>query len=327
MKTWLVAVLFTGIAFAGCTDSPDEETDGSGDGAMAGEAQTFQIELPEWGLGDYWVYDNSFIDDYALVVSEDNGATWTLDTDQPDLAFFHDAMGAISYLGDIRKSDLAGSQEDGPVKWLDFPLQDGKTWKATWDGSDFDMVSHVSEDGIAHIVASIGDLEVSQLVYDSSIGWFESIIFGDSETGKEYGRMDLKESGSNFDGELVRIDAVLADSNSYAGAEPGGSTVFDASGASDDADAYLTYSITCAAGAFEFGIGTAQGASNVGADAEAEPQGRSIATVCPYGENFEGIIGTVPANGDQWGTYFASESPDLELSYELYWRNYERITL
>lgn len=323
MKPILVVGLFVAMTLAGCTDD-DGSTDPNTAGGDGSSTETVQIAKPEWQVGDWWTFDSTF-GSQTIAITADNGDTWTVDTDAVSFAFFHSTFEEISYLGHIRKDDLAGSQEGTPVKYFDWPLEHGKTWTTQWDGLDFDMVAHVADERIAHIVATTDDREYS-MVYDAQVGWFTEFSFMDAD-GTETGRMDLTDSGSGFTGELIRVDAEVVSEETYEGATDQGMGLWGELDA-DDADAYLNLNAACGTGQFVFAVGTVQALAETGvATGTFENQGHTIQSACPNEYGFSGVIGEAPGNGDTWGDLISSESPDLVLEYTLYLRHFERITL
>lgn len=99
------------------------------------------VDAPEWRVGDAWTIESSGAGASGaatlVVVAADAGSYQVRPTAE-DLATF-DAMFDISYVGRIRASDLAGHQQDQPVKFFDFPMRDGTAWSTTWDGLEVSL--------------------------------------------------------------------------------------------------------------------------------------------------------------------------------------------
>ena len=139
----LLALLALAAPFAGCLggdEAPTAERAGpaadvvaptlatGGDGASA--------DVPTWSVGDAWsIVPQGDAQDApsVLVVTAAGPDGYTVSTTSEGTAGY-DALHDVSYLGRIRASDLAGSQEGQPVQFFSFPLADGKTWQTTWDG-------------------------------------------------------------------------------------------------------------------------------------------------------------------------------------------------
>jgi hypothetical protein len=317
----LLAALFVATAFAGCS----EDAPGVGD-PLDGESMADRgLAVPTWAVGDYWVYETTF-GVWTLVVTEDSGADWIVDTTEADLSFFSAAFGEISYLGAVRKADLAGSQGSDRVQFMSFPLTDGKTWRTMWDQEEHTMVAARLDDARYEITGSIGDDVRKRVVYNNATEWFESIVFFDA-TGTEFGRMSLTTHGSGFTGEVVRVTPQLIDERHFTATAAPYFTTYSWSGA-EDADAYIVYSSSCATGSFTFALGTVQALTNAAAELGVfEDQGFSEpGTVCPHGIQFSGTIGESPEI-DTWGALFVSASPDLQLDFSLWLRHMQYITL
>ena len=99
------------------------------------------VEAPEWRVGDAWTTELNGVDDgdrATLVVVAADGGSYQMRPTSESLATY-DAMFDISYVGKVRASDLAGHQQDQPVKFFDFPMKDGSAWSTTWDGLDVSL--------------------------------------------------------------------------------------------------------------------------------------------------------------------------------------------
>lgn len=139
----VLALLALTLPLAGCLGGDDAPTaqrvldagdakvplpDGGPD-AAAGDA-------PVWSPGDAWSVvpqGDGETEPSVLVVTAADAEGYTLSTTSGSTAGY-DALYDVSYLGRIRASDLAGSQQGQPVQFFSFPLADGKTWQTTWDG-------------------------------------------------------------------------------------------------------------------------------------------------------------------------------------------------
>lgn len=198
----MVSALLT--VLAGCTDGGGGAEGGSG--PHGGGAA---VEAPQWEIGDHWSFDNMGSDGGAssttIVVTGESGGEWIVDTNEPEHALFH-AREPVSYLGEVRKSDLAGSQGGDRVQFFDFPLEANKTWTTTWDGLRVDLeVRHVFDDGRVHIVAMADGRTFAEYEYSSAAGFFEYIDFYDDNGTKAF-EMDLSDHGSDFTGTVYRYD-------------------------------------------------------------------------------------------------------------------------
>ena len=146
-----VLILVAAIVAAGCIGPSEPVETASVDPAKVltdaltppapGLDRNASVEAPEWRVGDAWTIDSSGAGESEratlVVVAADSGS-YQLRSTSEQMATF-DAMFDVSYVGRIRASDLAGHQQDQPVKFFDFPMRDGSAWSATWDGIEVSL--------------------------------------------------------------------------------------------------------------------------------------------------------------------------------------------
>src|SRR5687767_6415364 len=104
----LAAAALAALLLAGCSDVEEPADPGPVGGADAhgGHAAGAHLLAPDWKVGDYWTLTSPQGGTFTHAVSGEAGGDWVVDTDHPDTAFF-DALFDISFLGKVRKSDLA----------------------------------------------------------------------------------------------------------------------------------------------------------------------------------------------------------------------------
>ena len=261
----------------------------TGTGAHGGHAAPTHILAPEWAVGDYWTLQSPQGGTFTHVVSGEAGDDWMMDTDNPDIAFF-DAQGDISFLGKVRKADLAGSQGDTRVEFLRFPLQNNLTWTTTWDGAPTTISVLKVADGKADLKATRADGTTYAEYADSDqAGYFTRFLFYDpagTAVGFEWA---LQSSGSAFGSPLVRWS--LTELFAFHGAIPAGQggTFLVEPGFTD---IYLATALNCTAGAITIAIGPPTG--------PAENRGYSAAGNCPVQE-VDGYPVAAPTAAEQWG--------------------------
>lgn len=209
----VVGLLLVVTLLAGCTDGAEidaEPGEGGPENGGSGEAGPEDAVLTgeepaEWDIGHYWVYKTSFGDDFPLVVTEDQGTDWFLDTPDMDTAWFNE-RDPISYLGSVRKADLAGSQGNERVRYFDFPLEEDKEWTTSWDGVERRVVT-VEANETFFFEAYEEDMVVVAYDYGPEVGWFTEVTFFDNETGEEDFSMELTAHETDWQGEVFRWDA------------------------------------------------------------------------------------------------------------------------
>ncbi len=205
MRVLVVASLLT-MLLAGCAEAPEEATQA----ATAAEIEAgTAAPLPEWSVGMFWEFEHLVDGEPAgiatYVVTDVGTTTYTLDVNDKSSAEY-EARYDISYIGPIRKSDLAGSQGGQPVAMFEFPLSADKEWTTTWDGETLNMVSSNMGPMQFHVMghrASDGEMLV-EYHYNALKSWFEYIVFYNGTTGDESFRMTLNNHGTDFKGQVYR---------------------------------------------------------------------------------------------------------------------------
>lgn len=201
-----VTFLAIALAFAGCV-KPDaggatrqEEPLASALVAspaapLAGDASP-EAETPVWRVGDAWAITSSGFGSeersHLVVVAADTDS-YTLATTSEQAAAF-DAMFDVSYVGKIRAADLAGHQQGTAVKYFDFPLADGKTWVAKWDGLDVALTATKSARGFDITGTAEGEPYV-EYDYVPDLKWWSRIHFLQGDYGFRVDRAETEWRG------------------------------------------------------------------------------------------------------------------------------------
>lgn len=193
------------VLLSGCfgADSPADtpgETPGQGPGKPASGDGAASIPRPAWAVGDWWTYRDDGGTDRTWVVTE-AGAGYTVDIDEPELAFVDAALLDISTIGPVSAA-LDGMQDDVLVKFFDWPITANKTWDLTWDAIDFAASATVSDAGAA--MEAVGtDGRFRTYTYDIASKWFGSIVSIDANGTTEWS-MELVDFGSEYAGTYAR---------------------------------------------------------------------------------------------------------------------------
>jgi hypothetical protein len=294
MRALALAALLMAVGLAGCSD------DGGGDGAEAGagmgsggmhgahDAAT-HILAPAWEVGQWWALASEQASGpFTHVVSGEKGEDWVLDTDSPDIAFF-DARFDISFLGSVRKSDLAGSQGSQRVEFFQFPLTEGKNWTTTWDGLPMTLEVASVAGGKAAIEARHANGTLyADYTYDAKTGYFGEYTFyaPDGETAGFAAK--VTSSGKGFSGDLVRWGlAVLYESSGPL--TPGARSFEVGPGLTD---VWASVDLGCDTGAVTLNFGPFTG--------PAEERGFSANGPCPLALSEQFTI-SAPAAEEAWG--------------------------
>lgn len=251
----LVAAALLALLLSGCSDAPDEPpATPDANGALVGDDGNVTLALPTWAVGDYWAYGieagpGEESQPAAYVVTGEQGADWTLDSDSDERAF-QDARDDISRLGPQRKSDLAGSQGADRVEFFHWPLKAGDSWRTRWDHQDV-TIRVVSVDAQkAVLTASNATQKVYDYTYSASAGWFDSLerYAPDGSTAVKLVRVA---SGHNWTGTVLRYTVeplVQGTANGSPGNALVQPNVVVAEGVTD---VWMSYDVACGQGALE----------------------------------------------------------------------------
>lgn len=303
----LLALLAT-AALAGCADepaAPDSDLGPArpGNGLHGGHDAQIHLLAPNWTLGDWWTWTSPQIDGpYTSVLAADAGSDWLMATDHPDIAWFNTRFD-IASLGDVRKSDLAGSQGSTRVQFFQFPLTAEKTWSTTWDEQAITVTVLAVEDAVATLEARRADGTLyAAYTYDDARGYFGQIAYYDAAGTTVGYEAKITDSGSGFTKDLVRWEftTVFEDSGAISG--PGFAQNFPVPLTATDVFADIF--VACTAGTFMAGVAPLP---VVHAVAGLDDRGMGTTTgACPLNVAFSGSVGepraTVPgATDEQWG--------------------------
>ncbi len=289
------------LMLAGCSDSTGDAEALHGD-STEGAAS---IPAPTWAIGDWWIFDLPGLGQITWVVSEDNGDHWTLDVNDPEMAFFHAAFGEVSTVGAISKKHLDGSQEHGAVHFFDFPLTEGKTWKFAWDDTEWSATGTFLANGKYAVQATAADGSVRNYGYDPTTQWLSGMEALDANGTVEFGSTFVK-AGHNYSGELVRwtlfdrIDINL----------PTGDVRFSQFTVPEEA-AELWYALTgtCSAEGLEGDQGAYE--LDIGSQASNYQNGIQVRETCPGTIQEGGVMAPDPGT---WGVIGVSAGGNVDVS-------------
>lgn len=310
----LAVALVLPLGLAGCAGNGGGSTSPTAGAAARGPAAPHALMPPVLKVGDWWNYTAPG-GALSYVVSADNGDDYTMDTDNPGLAFFN-ALSDVSTLGPIRKADLAGSQGSDRVAFLQWPLVDGKNWTTTWDGLPIHITAKVAG-GEARMEGrrANGTLYVAY-TYSNRTRWFTDLDFKDPK-GESAFELKLQASGAKFPGTIKRWDlAKVVDLKGDLASPPVPASYNVPVSATD---VYVTASVSCTTGLAEVGTSPAP---FVGAATGTDPRGGGVGgSPCPLGDTFAGSAGApkAPPQGgatETWG-YSVTTAPGTAGSYAL----------
>jgi hypothetical protein len=161
---------------------------------------------PQWRLGEWWTYrmTDGFTGgsyEFTRVVAGEDRAAGNYLVGFPVNEFNNDVMlFHIPGFGDIRQSDLSYETHDAVFQMLDFPLEDGKTWEAEFEGTGLGTaIVAAGDDGTATVeLITQGYNVVGE--YDAGLGEFRSMTINNGT----YAEYEVVGHGYDFRG-LVRV--------------------------------------------------------------------------------------------------------------------------
>lgn len=289
------SIVVLGLLLAGCSSQEEAAQRGPPDsalqGAHGGHNSGTHLLAPNWTVGDSWMAGGADGSTFSLVVSGDAGADWVMDTDNEDLAFA-DARFDVSFLGKIRKSDLAGSQGGDRIEFLRFPLTQDLTWTTTWDGQPITILAAKVQGGKAEMEARRADGTLyAQYTYGATERYFTAFKFFEADGQTEQYAWTLHHAAPGFTGDLVRYElATLLETTSTAGA--GTASTFSVEPGATDL--HVSVAVTCSTGAVSVTIGPPDGF--------VSERGFAATGPCPI--NFtEQVALPMPPEPEEWGAF------------------------
>lgn len=297
MRPTLLAIAMAAL-LAGCADpaplAEDGGTAADGMGAHGMHDAATHILAPEWAPGDSWTLSSpQQPEPFTHVVTADAGDDWVVDTDSTTTAYF-DARFDISFLGKVRKSDLAGSQGSTRVEFLRFPLAKDLEWTTTWDGEPMAVKVLDVASGKATVQAHRADGSLyAEYAYDSNARYFSRFAFYAPDGATVGFEWSLQSSGP-FSGNAVRwtLEELFATSGPVPQNQYG---VFNV--APGFTDVYVDGLLQCEEGAVVLAVGPFTG--------PAEDRGYSNTGPCPIAAGDSYAV-AAPAQAEQWGVLLSS---------------------
>lgn len=308
----LVVLLLLTAGLAGCSDGGDGTEAGTGEpasgahGAHGTHDAATHILAPTWEVGQWWKLESDQASaPFTHVVSGEAGDDWVLDTDSADIAFF-DARFDISFLGKVRKSDLAGSQGAQRVEFFQFPLTQHKNWTTTWDGAPIKVHVASVEAGKAKLEARHGNgTPYADYTYDEKTGYFGEYAFYAADGVTIGFAAKVSSSGKAFSGDLVRW--ALETKYEHHGALAPTTQGFDVD--AGFTDVWVDLHLTCTQGAFSLTFGPAAGAP--------EDRGYALSGPCPAQLDETSTITAPPQDNEAWGVVAAGPPQGIELDLSI----------
>ncbi|MFA5943003.1 MAG: hypothetical protein WC876_00890 [Candidatus Thermoplasmatota archaeon] len=244
MNKGVLSFLIASAFLAGCADNGQPSDDPVVDPGVQFESDVLQLSLPtmpreaplpgertldkapEWRLGEWWTY--TLTDGFAgntyeftrVVAGQDKAAGnylvgFPLEEFNNDVMLFH-----TPGFGDIRQSDLSYETHDAVFQMLQFPLRDGDSWEAEFEGTGKGPVT-VAATGTTAEVELISPQYNVVATYDAELGEFSKMSINNGS----YEVYEVTGHGYNYEGvirvphahDLIFINGRLAGAQDLAG--------------------------------------------------------------------------------------------------------------
>lgn len=252
-RTRIVGVVILLIPWSGCVGEEDAAgptpTGGTSPTGPTDAANPFAT-APTWVAGKWWKYAVTSTmaqtppEPSTLIVTDVQSDDYVVDTTSRMQAAF-DAETDISYIGPIRKTDLAGRQNATRVEFFRFPLKAGDEWDTFWDQTPRTIKAIGGTGDDFELEAWEGGKIRVRYSYRASVGFFGHLDFLDP-AGETTFALSLQENGEGYTGAYVRVQLktlyfrMAADFNSYTD-NPGPLQIAQGTG-----DLVLRYAFRCA---------------------------------------------------------------------------------
>lgn len=130
------------IALSGCAGKPPpaSETLTGTTTATSATIDDAAAQRPTWVLGQGWAYTVEVPGEptrkFNMLVAEERGDLWVVASNDRTQAIHHAVYSTNPVLGRIGKQTLSPFQDGQAVQMYQFPLVDGKSWRAKFFGED-----------------------------------------------------------------------------------------------------------------------------------------------------------------------------------------------
>lgn len=225
-RVLLLALAVLAAAAAGClggdsaADDPGQTPDpGAPGGDGAGEADGGSDEptgyaTPRWAPGLWWSYSYRLAGETGTVtfaVQAQSDQQYTLLANGTHHAAV-EAVRDLAYVGPVRADDLAGLVDGEPVRFFEWPLRDGRTWRTTWNGVERVHQARAVDAQVLNrtvpgieVTSTAGNRTLATYTYSPSVGWFTRLeVPGRNLTYR------LRDAGFAYRRNLTTADATTA---------------------------------------------------------------------------------------------------------------------
>lgn len=221
----LVAFLALAVVTAGClgggSDPGADPGAGTGDGGSSGpggpddgDDEPQGLQAPRWSPGLWWRYNVTRGDGTGSVVfavQAESQDRYTLLANGTSHAA-RDALEDLAYVGPVRVEDFAGVTDEGPVRFFEWPLEDGKTWTTPWNGVERTHEATRTQVTIpggtlpgVEVTSTADGRTLATYEYAPAVGWFTRL-----ELPQRNLTYTLADAGFAYRGNLTRAEASTA---------------------------------------------------------------------------------------------------------------------
>lgn len=194
-----MACLLLMCILAGCIET--------GDSGQSGETTNGDILLPEWEVGNNWLY--TFItpqfgeDSARLVVAEiDNeSGDYQVGISSEREAQRHAVINHNPFLGRMTIDGLSVYENGIPQQVFSFPWTVGDQWSFILFGQEWSATTVSINNGNARVSAESSEGHELQYTFSGSDGFLERLVWEDSD-GQNQLRMNLNVARSDYQGDV-----------------------------------------------------------------------------------------------------------------------------
>lgn len=186
-------------------------------GALASRHGLDPGARPTWREGDAWRVqfdDNDPICWFVVAHADAEGyrqGAWC-PTDEAPIIATQLATRGVEYAGTLTP-ELGVVFEEEPIRWYDWPLEDGKSWSTSWHGQTATVTVSWSDEEERYqlVLCREGGACAAEYDYDPALGWWSRITF---ESGYEF---RVHERVEDWDRGHVLADAIERRHAEYGG--------------------------------------------------------------------------------------------------------------
>lgn len=283
-----LSLLMLLLPLSGCMEGPRVQSNDS--------TTSEQLELPEWEVGDYWLYTfvtPQFGEDSARLVvaeSDNESGLYRLGISSLRESQRHAVINHNPFLGRVTMDGLSVYENGDPQPVFNFPWNVGDEWNFVLLGQSWTAQTVNIYNGEIDVIAESEESHSLIYTFSASSMFLESFVWTD-DSGQEQLRMQIAKTGSDYSGEVwfhratdLKDETYLQNDNDIY------DTFFDSGHPSGEEFDHLVWYIDV-----EISQG-GSGSLTISDHTSASPLTRAWGS----GSTEKGAIGTIPSTSDEY---------------------------